>query len=517
MEQLLSLKIFKILCESNEYITSQTLADKLMISSRSVKTYMEEVKRICEVKQCKLLCIRGKGYYINELAEKKLSIGSMIIYEEKEEPSKDEKLYFLLYLLMVKQSELYISDLEVYFHISRSSIKPIIEAAKAWLNVYHIDLSISRKNGLKIYYGEKRLRLAIAHLIAESMNAADDQCPLDLTQILSTYTDRIPFNDVKQFITQIVKQYDLFISKYDRNFLRIFILVAIVRINENHFVTMTENKLKLINTAEMKPYLNYMNTLAEDLFKITLPQDEQIYLFVLLLSVATTNHEHVDKITVPLLKMPESCIDEVTHCLKQHFVLNESTLNEFKNDYNSLIMREAIYNVRDNNPTRDDYYALSHLNFYVIKEVAKEILAVSMNYYKITYTNRFIHNLTYIIDYCIEKNKVSLRTVVIHDCNSFEYKTLFSILLKKIPCISILKIIPYQVEGNDDLREYDLILTTVPMQTTSDHLLTISKLPREKELAFINGRILEIYERENFKRIVKEYKNYTGKPFNFES
>ena len=90
-------------------------------------------------------------------------------------------------------------------------------------------------------------------------------------------------------------------------------------------------------------------------------------------------------------------------------------------------------------------------------------------------------------------------------------------MLKKIPCISILKIIPYQVEGNDDLHDYDLILTTVPMQTTSDHLLTISKLPREKELAFINGRILEIYERENFKRIVKDFKKYTGKPFNFES
>ena len=184
------------------------------------------------------------------------------------------------------------------------------------------------------------------------------------------YTDRIPFDDVKQFITQIVKQYDLFISKYDRNFLRIFILVAIVRISESHFVTMTENKLKLINTAEMKPYLNYMNTLAEDLFKITLPQDERIYLFVLLLSVATTNHEHVDKFTVPLLKMPESCIDEVTHCLKQHFALNESSLNEFKNDYNSLIMREAIYNVRDNNPTRDDYYAQMCIRdrFFVVKK-----------------------------------------------------------------------------------------------------------------------------------------------------
>ena len=36
-------------------------------------------------------------------------------------------------------------------------------------------------------------------------------------------------------------------------------------------------------------------------------------------------------------------------------------------------------------------------------------------------------------------------------------------------------------------------------------------------LAFINGRILEIYERENFKRIVKDFKKYTGKPFNFES
>ena len=69
---------------------------------------MGQVKRICEEKQCELLCVRGKGYFINEVAEKKLSIGSMIIYEEKEEPSKDEKLYFLLYLLMVKQSELYI-------------------------------------------------------------------------------------------------------------------------------------------------------------------------------------------------------------------------------------------------------------------------------------------------------------------------------------------------------------------------------------------------------------------------
>ena len=62
MEQLLTLKIFKILCESNEYITSQALADKLMISSRSVKTYMGQVKRICEEKQCELLCVRGKGY-----------------------------------------------------------------------------------------------------------------------------------------------------------------------------------------------------------------------------------------------------------------------------------------------------------------------------------------------------------------------------------------------------------------------------------------------------------------------
>ena len=126
--------------------------------------------------------------------------------------------------------------------------------------------------------------------------------------------------------------------------MRIFILVAIVRISESHFVTMTENKLKLINTAEMKPYLNYMNTLAEDLFKITLPQDERIYLFVLLLSVATTNHEHVDKFTVPLLKMPESCIDEVTHCLKQHLDVykRQALFNRF------IIMSQIIVFIRVN-------------------------------------------------------------------------------------------------------------------------------------------------------------------------
>lgn len=516
MEPLLTLKIFKILCESNGYVTSEKIADQLKISSRTVKSYMNQVEQFCKEKQCVFQSVRGKGYCINESIEKKLSIASTIIYEEIKEPSKDEKLYFLLYLLLVKQEELYISDLEVYFHLSRSSIKPIIDAAKEWLNVYHIEMTSSRKEGYKIHYGEKRLRLAITHLIVESMNLPESSTPLDLTLILNYFTDRMPFDHVKQFITEIVKQYDLFISKYDRNFLRMFILVAIVRISENHFVRMTENKLKLINTAEMKPYLNYMNYLSRDIFQLLLPQDEQIYLFVLVLSVAATNHEHEEKIIVPILNMPKPCMDEVDSCLKKYFNLNEATINDLKNDYNSLITREAIYNVRDNNPTKDDYYALSHLNFHVIKDAANEILDISMRYYNITYTNRFIHNLTYIINYYIEKNKTELRTLVVHDCNSFEYKTLFSILLKKIPCISIIKIIPYQAESIDDINDYDLILTTVMLQNVQGYQLTISKLPREKELAFINDRVLELYEKENFKRIIKDYMKYDGKPFDLK-
>lgn len=516
MEPLLTLKIFKILCESNGYVTSEKIADQLKISSRTVKSYMNQVEQFCKEKQCVFQSVRGKGYCINESIEKKLSIASTIIYEEIKEPSKDEKLYFLLYLLLVKQEELYISDLEVYFHLSRSSIKPIIDAAKEWLNVYHIEMTSSRKEGYKIHYGEKRLRLAITHLIVESMNLPESSTPLDLTLILNYFTDRMPFDHVKQFITEIVKQYDLFISKYDRNFLRMFILVAIVRISENHFVRMTENKLKLINTAEMKPYLNYMNYLSRDIFQLLLPQDEQIYLFVLVLSVAATNHEHEEKIIVPILNMPKPCMDEVDSCLKKYFNLNEATIDDLKNDYNSLITREAIYNVRDNNPTKDDYYALSHLNFHVIKDAANEILDISMRYYNITYTNRFIHNLTYIINYYIEKNKTELRTLVVHDCNSFEYKTLFSILLKKIPCISIIKIIPYQAESIDDINDYDLILTTVMLQNVQGYQLMISKLPREKELAFINDRVLELYEKENFKRIIKDYMKYDGKPFDLK-
>lgn len=516
MEPLLTLKIFKILCESNGYVTSEKIADQLKISSRTVKSYMNQVEQFCKEKQCVFQSVRGKGYCINESIEKKLSIASTIIYEEIKEPSKDEKLYFLLYLLLVKQEELYISDLEVYFHLSRSSIKPIIDAAKEWLNVYHIEMTSSRKEGYKIHYGEKRLRLAITHLIVESMNLPESSTPLDLSLILNYFTDRMPFDHVKQFITEIVKQYDLFISKYDRNFLRMFILVAIVRISENHFVRMTENKLKLINTAEMKPYLNYMNYLSRDIFQLLLPQDEQIYLFVLVLSVAATNHEHEEKIIVPILNMPKPCMDEVDSCLKKYFNLNEATIDDLKNDYNSLITREAIYNVRDNNPTKDDYYALSHLNFHVIKDAANEILDISMRYYNITYTNRFIHNLTYIINYYIEKNKTELRTLVVHDCNSFEYKTLFSILLKKIPCISIIKIIPYQAESIDDINDYDLILTTVMLQNVQGYQLMISKLPREKELAFINDRVLELYEKENFKRIIKDYMKYDGKPFDLK-
>lgn len=516
MEQLLTLKIFKILCENRGYVTSEKIADQLNISSRTVKSYMNQVEQFCNEKQCTFQSVRGKGYCINESIEKKLSIASTIIYEEIKEPSKDEKLYFLLYLLLVKQESLYISDLEIYFHLSRSSIKPIIDAAKEWLNVYHIECTSSRKEGYKIHYGEKRLRLAITHLIVESMNIADSQSPLNLTQIIEYYTERISFDNVKQFINQIVKQYDLFISKYDRNFLRIFILVAIVRIYEHHFVTMTENKLKLINTAEMKPYLNYMDYLSRDIFQLLLPQDEQIYLFVLVLSAAATNHEHEKKIIVPILNMPEPCLKEVESCLKKYFNLDEASINDLKNDYNSLITREAIYNVRDNNPTKDDYYALSHLNFHVIKDAANEILDISMRYYNITYTNRFIHNLTYIINYYIEKNKMDLRTLVVHDCNSFEYKTLFSILLKKIPCISIIKIIPYQAEGIEDINDYDLILTTVMLSSVQENQLKISKLPREKELAFINDRVLELYEKENFKRIIKDYMKYDGKPFDFK-
>lgn len=496
-------KIFKALLERNIYVTSQQLAQMFSISVRSVKSYMDKVESLC-IQHDLILCkVKGKGYLIDAPFEHKLSISANFYIEKKEYSSIDSKRCYTLYLLLIENRELFIYDLEIIFHLSRTSIKPIIDACREWLKIYNITLFHDRKKGLYISSGEKRLRLAISHLIFEIQDFAGNEEFSDLLKLINNHMDNDDILLVTQFVDYFIFDKELFVSEYEKRQLVTYFIVSLIRVRNGNFVSMPEYKINIINKNIASSYLTDLHNDFKQKFNLDLISNEQIYFLVMFLSSSTFDININNKELLLFLDFPDSCFIQVKNCLLSYFNLSESSILSFLDYYRALLTKETLYGVYDNNPTHDDYYPLSMHKFSIIKEVVLEIEQLSNQYCDIHYHSRFIHNLCYALHYFLEKEKKLLKTLLIHDCNNYEYINLVKIITTKLPCISITKIIQTSELNDEEYYNYDLILTTQPFSLCSEKSLIISKLPKENELICLYNQIIHLYEINNLNNLVK--------------
>ncbi|MEA5026274.1 MAG: BglG family transcription antiterminator [Erysipelotrichaceae bacterium] len=256
-----------------ETISSEMLAKKLKLSSRTVRNELKMLKSILDKGGAQLYSKTKVGYYliINDQTVFKRFLS--YLNDSKIIPdTAQERIQFLLETLLAN-NERYIKleDLCDQLYISRSSLSADLKNVREMLEDYNLQLLTRPGYGIKVEGNEFDLRLCIASHTIRRIEQDDthDQSSLRL---------------IADCIQNGLKDTELKLSEMSYQNLIVHIFIALKRIEEGCYVPLSNEQMKTIKHDLEYPYAAMIVKQLTACFAIAIPEPEIGYIAIHLAS-----------------------------------------------------------------------------------------------------------------------------------------------------------------------------------------------------------------------------------------
>lgn len=222
--KLKSIKLINCLQE-NSPCTAKNLAERLSISTRSIKNYVKEIN----AEFPNTISSSQLGYTINVDMAKEI----VKLKNERIPQSSEERIVFLLTKLMNTPEDITtnVYDLSEQMFVSPSTVKNELRKIKEKLIKYDLRLE-SHGDEVYIHGLEKNKRKLLSNILYDESNVNF----VNLNFIQDAFTD-IDIFYIKQTVLEIFSEYHYFINDYSLINLVLHITIAIDRIRNNNYNT----------------------------------------------------------------------------------------------------------------------------------------------------------------------------------------------------------------------------------------------------------------------------------------
>lgn len=276
-------KIIHILCEKSNYITIESIAKELEVSSRTVLRELDDVEKWLSSNGYRLDKKKGTGIRLKADESQKKNILQILEGQKVEKVFLAEERHPLILSELLFNGKIikmyYFAHL---FDITEGTVRSDLEKVEEWLQKYN--LQIVKKRGLGIYIEgeEKNIRRACKDLIYEyvdetyllnlirnninkNIKVANHTEPKIQDKILGF----IDFNTIKlldEFITEIQKQLGYQLADDAYCSLLVNMSIGIKRIKNNGKITIERKMLQQIkDTKEYKIVSELVHSLGNKL------------------------------------------------------------------------------------------------------------------------------------------------------------------------------------------------------------------------------------------------------------
>lgn len=159
------------LLQSQKPLASSLIASQLNISPRMVRYTLPTIKAWLSTKGAQLVSKRGRGIFIvaSPDAQKRIIGELTAVVECPVFLLATERLYLLIFDLLVSDQPLVIKQLEHQLNVSRTTVLRDLDRAEEWLGQHNLQLLRRPHYGLKIAGKECDLRGAMADLLRTSL------------------------------------------------------------------------------------------------------------------------------------------------------------------------------------------------------------------------------------------------------------------------------------------------------------------------------------------------------------
>ncbi|EHR32305.1 HTH domain-containing protein [Helcococcus kunzii] len=246
-------QIFNILSNSNSYITSTEIANRLNVSDRTIKTDMKSFANYFYKHGAKLLSVRSKGYKIEIFDELKYNsykfyneVSTFFLYNSSKYLSSKLTLSLLQYLIIQGNKYTNILELSELFYVSESVIKSELSTARDFFEIFDIYKHTYNKTGSKFIGDEVNIRICMLRLYGLFYDKLSYNS--DISEFSKYFQTNLKIvNKIRKIIIKNIKKNNLVIWDINVQYISRYIALAIERNIDNKMVLYNSLRNKNLN------------------------------------------------------------------------------------------------------------------------------------------------------------------------------------------------------------------------------------------------------------------------------
>lgn len=507
MRNQLEIEIIKILIDQSDFISAQRLAYMLHISRRTVFNTMNKVRRLCEEYSAQLISQKSKGFKLQNTYQ----ISILVKKENKKyiHVSNWENKLYIAYLLLNEDTPVHIRELEEIMYLSRPTIYKLIDELKGWFGKSDVETKITRK-GVAINCGERRYRIILKNWIVETEKLfekkekrQDDSDLFKLKRELRKY--RYENSSILyQCIETICKECKIRCLMKEIETLSVLLEVMIYRIKHGHYVKDSSRLFNIITSLYSANKVEEIAGMLNHVLGFSFEQREVIFLIANILIVGDFEEHNILNNRIKEIEVKKQLMQDIQQYISANLNINHQSMCGVLEDIEYIIKREEVFLIKGSGGRSAEDYDLIMKRFHAIRIYAQNILCMISQYYHIVFREKMICNLMFVLLQSIQESKKNLRAVLLHNCDEFEYKYVFS-NLQRLSFVTIIYVTD-RTQEFDRIAEsdnIDLIFSTVNFKSDKIDVVEISKAFGNIEFIEVMNKINNKYEEKNFKALNK--------------
>ena len=490
-----SKEIIENLMNANGPLTVAALAKKIGVTERTIYRQIPEVTEIMESYDLTLDNSSGKGFMIfgSLYNIKRLNSAFEEVKTEQNYSSK-ERVDIILLSLLNEDDYIKTQSLAIDLNTSSQTIRNDYHALKEKLNGHNVTFETKKSEGVRLTGHEIPKRHLFVNVLLQNITPDnffdwlkdDNYHQNPFIDLLKSFDYEQTLKILYQKIQSVIRKRRLNIS--DKELQEFLVLIAIF-IKRHHQVDAQEDILKLTiqdsNTDYEEQFRQDIIKILDRNFDIQIKDNEKDYFhWMIHLYVGRSHYELNQQISAFQNLDHISClISEIES--KFHFPFSEDkNLAESLLLHINMAMERIQSGITVTNPMLEDIYQSNPKLYEIVKESFRNIFQpVKIPEDEIGYiVIYFIASMDY-----LSQNSISVLVVCSTGIGSS--KMLRSRLERVFSEIDVKKIISLHKLHDEDLTQYDFIISTVPLDLDESKYLCVSPLLNDGEKEKVKKQI----------------------------
>jgi len=505
-------KLLSILLENNDPLTTKELAEKLDVSSRTVRSDLKKIEYWLENRGIKLVRKRGVGVWLDTDHTHKIELSKELSNTDKKifnHSSSARQQHILKSLLLKNKGKTTMQALADEMYVSKTTIYKDLDKVEEWLNKQNLKLIRKRYYGLEIQGKEKNWRKAFANLLVEFNKNdyeefADNEKEINFetridqqtyNQLQALFPDT-SFKSVEKILEKTEDELDFVFTDETFVGLVIHIAISIARLAKGQDIEMEIDQLMSLKEKEEFEIATFLANKIEDNLNIEIPEAEIGYISLHILGAKHQQNLQSHNIEDIL----ENTKDEIVDIAENIINMTEHILNvNLSGDRQLLLglvlhLRPTINRLKYGMSLRNPLLKQIKKNYAKVYRAAWAATIIFENRLGINIPEAEIGYIALHLGAALERLSNEIKAVIICGSGIGTSQLIATKIKNKFPNIIITKIMSIRdIKSAVDLNA-DIIISSVPLDENIKSKISkptayISSLLTADDIALIKDKI----------------------------